>query len=108
MDFIGLFDLFKQPVKFTLRKNWGHRFDNGSIAGFSLTMTLMIISGIYINSQHTQMENFAYDTFKSEKITNSMKEWAEFKMDDYNFMPTLEIIQGGEETGGFKITDILD
>ena len=55
------------------------------------------------------MEIFAYDTFKSEKITNSMKEWAEFNMTDYNFMPTLEIIQGGEENpGGFKINDILD
>ena len=42
------------------------------------------------------METFAYDSYKSETITNSMKEWAEFKMDDYNFMPTIEIMQYGD------------
>ena len=56
-------------------------FENGSIPGFALTMTLLIIGFTYFSTEWVKMENYAYDTYKSEKITNSMKEWAEFKMD---------------------------
>lgn len=42
------------------------------------------------------MDNFKYDNYKSEKLTNKMEEFAELKMLDYAFMPTLEILQYGE------------
>lgn len=112
MERLGLFDIFKQPVKLTMKKNKGLSFENGSIAGFLLTFILVVVSAVYINSQHSQMESFVNDSYKSETITNSMKEWAEFKMNDYNFMPTIEIMQYGDidKTGenSFKIKDIMD
>lgn len=42
------------------------------------------------------MKYNVYDTYKSEKLSNSMTEWAEHKMNDYNFMPMIEILQWGE------------
>ena len=58
------------------------------------------------------MVSFANDTFKSEVITNPMKEWGEFEMNDYNFMPTIEIIPWGDinptSENSFNIKDIWD
>lgn len=98
VNMIGLFDLFKQPVRLTMRKNFGSRFENGSIGGVLLTLILFGVSLTYFTSVSSQMNNFVYDSYKSEKLTNSMKEWAEFKMNDYSFMPTLEILQWGESS----------
>ena len=42
------------------------------------------------------MESYTNDDYKSEIINNSMKEWAEFKMEDYRFMPSIEILPYGE------------
>ena len=44
---IGLFDIFKQPVKFTMSKNGGSKFENGSIGGFILTVTLLVMTITY-------------------------------------------------------------
>ena len=42
------------------------------------------------------MESYENDIYKSEVITNAMKEFAEFKILDYNFMPTIEILPNGD------------
>ena len=96
METLSKFDIFKQPVMLTMNKSKGLKFSNGSIAGFFLSFVLMTISLIYVINQHNEMESFANDDYKSEIITNSMKEWAEFKMEDYNFMPSIEILPYGE------------
>ena len=99
INFIGYFDIFKQPVRFTMTKNWGQRVLNGSIGGMILSFALVIILFYYGVLQTQQMNTYVFDTYKSEKITNTMETTAhaEFKMLDYNFMPTLEILQWGEE-----------
>ena len=108
INIIGLLDLFKQPVRLTMRKNFGSRFENGSIGGVILTFILFTISLTYLSSVSSQMNNFVYDTYKSEKLINPMKKWAEFKMQDYSFMPTLEILQWGENDLNFQIEEIMD
>ena len=39
------------------------------------------------------MNNFEYDKFKSEKVTNSMdvKQYSLLDINEYEFMPTLEM-----------------
>ena len=75
---IGLFDIFKQPVKFTMSKNRGSKFENGSIGGFILTVTLLVMTICYFQIQYGKMNSYLYDSYKSEKLTNNMQEWAEF------------------------------
>ena len=58
------------------------------------------------------MNSYAFDTFKSEKITNNMKEFGELNINDFDFMPTLEILPYGEKhadpSKSFDINSITD
>ena len=57
---------------------------------------LLFTSMSYVVSQQQVMESYENDIYKSEVITNAMKEYAELKILDYNFMPTIEILPNGD------------
>ena len=54
------------------------------------------------------MESYENDIYKSEVITNPMKEYAELKILDYNFMPTIEILPNGDihQDDLFRLADL--
>ena len=78
-------------MRLTLAKGSNLRFENGSIGGAILSFTLLALSLYYFFKQKALMDNFAFDSSKSETITNNMREFGNFKMKDFNFMPSLEI-----------------
>jgi hypothetical protein len=57
------------------------------------------------------MYNNEFDAIKSETMSNNMKEYGEFKINDFNFMPTVEVLPYGETnpdpSKAFLITDIM-
>jgi hypothetical protein len=57
------------------------------------------------------MNNNEKDILKSETETNNMKEYGEFDMQDFNFLPTLEMVPFGEPSEdpekSFDITDLM-
>lgn len=52
--------------------------DSGSVGGLFLSAIMFGVSIAYTSSQWIQMNNYAFDSYKSEKITNNMVDFADF------------------------------
>ena len=96
MQILSKFDIYKQPLKLTMKKGKSLSFENGSVAGFFLGIILLGTSISYVVSQCNEMNSYNKDIYKSEIITNSMKEYGELNILDFNFMPTIELMPWGD------------
>jgi hypothetical protein len=73
----------------------GPKFFNGSLVGTAFTLTMIVLTSVYLGLELVRMNNFEFDQFKSEKVSNNMEnvKYSEFNIQNgsYDIMPTIEI-----------------
>lgn len=97
-------DMFKQNVHFFLEKEYGRKNYIGTSCGAFLTVALFLLSMTYFIVEYNSMMNHEKDRYESQKMHND--KFNEFFIDDYNFLPYLEIHSTGQSLNGFD--GILD
>jgi len=85
----GSIDLFAIPVSIlaTRRKEY-----SGSIPGIALTSIFLVLILTFISFKYNDMMTFNLDKYSSQNLANEFEDLHnDFKIDEFNFLPQIEI-----------------